>query len=121
MRQVNNKKYLKQRRRDLRNNLTSAEAGLWKLLKSKQIDGYRFRRQFSIGNYIIDFYCPQKKVAIELDGAHHYTTAGYENDMKRDQDLKGLGVTVLRFENREVFEATDALIDKVKQALDNPL
>ncbi len=121
MENLNNKKYLKQKRRDLRNNLTSAEASLWKLLKNKQIDGYRFRRQFSIDNFIVDFYCPKKKVAIELDGAHHYTTAGLESDIKRDHHLNSLGVKVLRFENREVFEATDALINTIKQTLNNPL
>jgi very-short-patch-repair endonuclease len=67
---------LTEKRKALRNNLTSAEATLWLCLKNKQLEGKRFRRQFSIGNYIVDFYCPEQKLAIELDGQGHFTVQG---------------------------------------------
>ncbi|MEL6536768.1 MAG: DUF559 domain-containing protein, partial [Bacteroidota bacterium] len=68
---LHNRKYLKERRQALRNNLTSAEATLWIFLKGRQLEGKKFRRQPSIGNYIVDFYCPEEQLVIELDGGLH--------------------------------------------------
>ncbi len=68
MTELNNKKYLKSTRKDLRNNPTSAEKILWEHLKGSNFYGYKFRRQHSIGRYILDFYCPELKISIELDG-----------------------------------------------------
>ena len=94
--QLNNLKYLEQKRKYLRSNLTSAEATLWLTLKNRQLDNRRFRRQFSVGNYILDFYCPSEKLAIELDGQHHFTEAGKAYDKQRDDYLKNQGIKVLR-------------------------
>ena len=74
---------LKPRRRELRTYGTSAEAALWNLLKKRQLRGRKFRRQHSVGRYILDFYCPSERLAIELDGAHHYTPAGQDHDARR--------------------------------------
>ena len=63
--QIHNRKNLKQFRKDLRNNLTPAEATLWKAIQRSQLEGRKFRRQHSVGNYILDFYCPKEKLAIE--------------------------------------------------------
>ncbi|MCU0358288.1 MAG: endonuclease domain-containing protein, partial [Cyclobacteriaceae bacterium] len=82
-----NRKYLESRRRELRNNSTSAEAALWLMLKNRQLEGRRVRRQFSVGNYILDFYCPQEKQAIELDGEYHYSGNIIERDKKRDEHI----------------------------------
>lgn len=109
-----NLSHLKQNRKNLRNNLTPAEATLWRFLKNKQVEGRRFRRQFSVENYILDFYCPSEKLAIELDGDQHFTNAGFLNDKERDQKLKGLGIKVLRFENVEVFQALETVLDEIK-------
>jgi very-short-patch-repair endonuclease len=68
-RQVNNRPELKQIRRELRHNLTPAEATLWRCLQNKQLAGRKFRRQHSVGSYVLDFYCPSEMLAIELDGA----------------------------------------------------
>ena len=71
MRRMNNQLILKTFRKELRSNLTPAEAKLWTYLKNKKLGGRRFRRQHSVGGYILDFYCPTEKLAIELDGQGH--------------------------------------------------
>jgi very-short-patch-repair endonuclease len=119
-RQINNRPALKEFRKDLRNNLTSAEVTLWKFLKGKQLEGRKFRRQFSVENYILDFYCPSEHLAIELDGAHHFTAAGYAYDTERTKVLNNHGITVIRFENKEVFEALEAVLEKIKDSFTNP-
>ena len=110
-----NKKSLTEKRKQLRSNGTSAEAVLWNRLKEKKLDGRRFRRQFSINNYIVDFYCTTEKLAIELDGQNHFTQAGSANDYERDQNLKAQGVTVLRFENEVVFKNIEGVLDEIKR------
>jgi len=81
--QIHNRKVLKQKRKILRNNLTPGEASLWKFLQKSQLEGRKFRRQHSVGNYILDFYCPGEKINIELDGEYHIP----EKDKKRDHWL----------------------------------
>ena len=71
-----NRKEKEVQRKELRSNGTKYEATLWLILKNRQIDGVRFRRQFSVGEYILDFYCPELKLGIELDGQGHYTIEG---------------------------------------------
>ena len=109
-----NKKSLKEFRKELRADLTSAEAVMWTSLQKRQLENRKFRRQHSIGNYIVDFYCPSEKLAIELDGADHYTPEGSENDFDRDKYLKSLGITVLRFENCDVFNNMEAVLEQIK-------
>ena len=104
MTQLNNLKRLKQFRKNLRNNSTPAEATLWKLLKGNQL-GRKFRRQHSFGPFILDFYCPSEKLAVELDGAYHFTDEGQAYDKKRTAYLNSFGIRVIRFENVEVFDA----------------
>jgi very-short-patch-repair endonuclease len=110
---INNRNELKEKRKLLRNNLTPAEATLWKLLQKNQL-GKKFRRQHSVGPYILDFYCPSEKLAIELDGKDHYKESGYIRDAKRTEYLEQFGIRVIRFENDEVFKATDALLESIK-------
>ena len=109
------------KRTNLRRNLTSAEAFLWKNLQKSQLDGRKFRRQHSIGPYIVDFYCPEFRVAVELDGAKHMTLMGSEEDAKRNEFLKRLNVRVIRFENRLVFESLELVLDAIRAALEPPL
>ena len=75
-----NARSLKYIRKDLRSNGTPAEAKLWSLIKNRQVENLKFRRQFSIGNYILDFYCPELKLCIELDGDYHYNSQKHEMD-----------------------------------------
>ena len=103
-------------RKSLRHSLTPAEATLWKLLKGKQIDDYRFRRQYGIGNYVLDFYCPKLKLAIELDGDYHYHGGAIQRDIQRDEYLTtNHNIVILRFENRIVFEQPEAIINSIRQ------
>ncbi|HET8858764.1 endonuclease domain-containing protein [Marivirga sp.] len=111
--QIHNRPELKEYRKRLRNNGTPAEAFLWNYLKAKQLKGRKFRRQFSVGNYILDFYCPAEKLCIELDGADHFTSAGYQNDEERTNYLNHLGIKVIRFENKTVFDATESVLETI--------
>jgi very-short-patch-repair endonuclease len=114
-----NQKYLKSIRRDLRNDGTAAEATLWRYLQNKKLGGRKFRRQHSIGNYIVDFYCPQERIAVELDGEYHFTSAGYEADKIRDAYLDSLGIVVIRFENEVVFHAIEEVLEKIQACFTN--
>ena len=107
---LHNRKHLKPFRKFLRNNSTSAEATLWKMLKQKQVGGYKFRRQHSIGKYIVDFYCPEIQLVIELDGEPHVDIVSILLDSERDEYLNEHGVTVFRYENRWVFEYPDVIV-----------
>ena len=99
-------------RKELRNNLTPAEATLWRLLKNKQL-GKKFRRQVSIGPYIVDFYCFSEKIAVELDGQRHFTSAGNAYDKRRDAFINGHGIRVIRFENKEVFNRPEFVLETI--------
>jgi very-short-patch-repair endonuclease len=107
MSRIHSRKFLKPNRSFLRNKSTSAEASLWNILKSKQLDNRKFRRQHSIGNFIVDFYCPSERLIIELDGDGHGDYVQIQKDEERDEILKGLGYSIIRFENRFVFQDPD--------------
>ena len=94
--------------RNLRRALTISEQRLWNWLRKRTFDGYKFRRQFPIAHYILDFYCAKLKLAIELDGRQHELDCVREYDDERTGDLKALGICVLRIPN--VLLATDPLI-----------
>lgn len=106
--QIHNRPYLKDIRRELRKEPTEAEAFLWKILRGKNINGRKFRRQHSIENYIVDFYCAEEKLVIELDGKIHLNQK--EMDFERDKQLKELGYNVLRFENERVFRELEKVV-----------
>ena len=111
--QIHNKPELIKFRKALRNKSTSAEATLWTCLQKRKVGGFKFRRQHSVGNYILDFYCPAKRIAIELDGARHFTPAGRKKDKKRDANLKMQNISVIRFENKLVFENQSMVLDAI--------
>lgn len=114
-RKINNLSYLKNRRKELRNNLTPAEAALWKLLQKSELKGRKFRRQHSIENYIVDFYCPAEKLIIELDGQVHNNPIAAQNDAERDNYLISMGYKILRVENKHIFENTDWLLSEIEK------
>ncbi|MBN2613958.1 MAG: endonuclease domain-containing protein [Bacteroidales bacterium] len=118
--QIININPLKERRRELRKNLTPAEAYLWAVLKNKKLEGRKFRRQQSIENYIVDFCCPLEKLIIELDGEVHNDIGQIEYDFRRDNRLRELGYTVLRFENKLVFEQLDNVLAEIKSKFTSP-
>ena len=104
-------------RQHLRNSLTAAEAVLWKSLQRRQVLGQKFRRQVSLGRYIVDFYCAECRLVIELDGARHFSMAIDEYEMERTQYLERLGPRVIRFENRELYEDIEAVLETIRQEL----
>ena len=97
--------------------MTAAEIALWMMVKNKQVNGERFLRQFSIGHYIVDFYCHKYKLAIELDGAGHFTDEGREYDAPRTEFLNSVGVTVIRFENTLIFNYPMQVLEEIKSRL----
>jgi len=112
---IHNRINLKETRRVLRKNLTPAEALLWKALKNRQLKGRKFRRQHSVGNYILDFYCPSEKLNIELDGMPHFTIIGEKKDKKRDEYLKTFGIKIIRFENRDLYNNLTGVLEIIQE------
>lgn len=110
---VHNNQILEDRRKELRRNQTKTEEVLWWYLRDKKL-GFKFKRQHSISGYILDFYCPEKKLIIELDGEVHNTKEAKEYDMVRDKFFKDLGYITLRFLNKEVEDDIGKVLDKIK-------
>jgi len=109
-----NKKNLKDKRKRLRNNPTQAEAFLWGYLKNSQFEARKFRRQSSIKNYIVDFYCPEEKLVIELDGDFHFDEKAMKDDKQRTKKLEEEGIEVIRFENQEILLNLDTVLSEIK-------
>jgi very-short-patch-repair endonuclease len=103
--------------RELRSKQTEAEKALWARLKSKQLDGAKFRRQQVIGRYIVDFANLESKVVIELDGGHHNEDKSVVYDEERAAWLSGEGYRVLRFWNNEVLTNIDGVLEKIREAM----
>lgn len=103
--------------RELRRKQTPAEDALWHLLRDRQLSDLKFRRQHQIGDYIVDFFCPEYGLVVELDGAVHEAPDRKKKDAKRDGYLRSLGHTILRFTNARVFEDTEALLGEIVSAL----
>lgn len=110
---IHNKPVLKSRRQGLRNQSTPAEKRLWGLLQQSNLAGYKFRRQHSVGTYILDFYCPAEKLAIELDGDSHFTDDAITYDRERTAYLNGLNIKVLRFQNTDVYENLNGVCERI--------
>ncbi len=108
---------LKPLSRALRSNMTEAEQKLWYLVRRKQIHGLQFYRQKPLLTYIVDFYCPQAKLVIEVDGGQHYEQTNQKQDQARTNALNALGLTVLRFDNRQVLLETKAVLEKIVQII----
>lgn len=104
---------LKILRKDLRKNQTEAERKIWKYLRSKQIKNLKFYRQYSIGNYILDFYCPEARLAIEIDGGQYNEEKNLADDSTRTEFLKKQDIKVLRFWNNEVMNNIEGVLEKI--------
>ena len=101
------------RARYLRKNATPAEQKLWRHLRNREFAGYKFRRQHPIGPYVLDFYCPTARVAIEVDGSGHAFSAGQEHDSAREAFLAESGIHVLRFYNQQVYQEFDGVLQAI--------
>jgi very-short-patch-repair endonuclease len=88
---------------------TDAERKLWSVLRNRQLSGAKFRRQFPIGKYILDFYSPEYKLGIEADGGQHYEAKGKLRDQQRSKELSQLGVKVIRFNDRDILKNTEGV------------
>ena len=113
-------KRLKGHSRQLRSNMTDAEKLLWSKVRKKQINGHQFYRQRIIGSYIVDFYCPKAKLIVEIDGGQHYSDEGIRRDNLRDEYMAQLGVKVLRFSDREVFENVSGVVERIYETCNPP-
>jgi len=114
---IYNKNFQLDRRKELRNNQTKAEKILWEKLRKRQMAGYKFRRQYGIGEYIVDFYCTELKLVIEVDGGYHDKKEIQNYDMKREEYLTSFGIKVIRFKNEEVLNSCDEVVEKLKKEL----
>jgi very-short-patch-repair endonuclease len=103
MKFLRNDPALKQRRKDLRRNQTEAEKTLWAHLHNRQLCSMKFFRQYSVGPYVLDFYCPAMKLALEVDGGQHNQVESQEYDAVRSEYLKEQGIDVMRFWNHELL------------------
>ena len=117
---IHNRFYLKETRRVLRKNLTSTEAALWRYLSRQQLEGRKFRRQHSIENYIVDFYCASEKLIIELDGSVHDNPGQNNADFDRDEELQKMGFRVLRIDNDLVMSQIDTVLENIKACFTTP-
>ncbi len=104
---------LKQLARDLRNHSTLSEILLWKQLKGKQMMGYDFHRQKPLDEYIVDFFCNELMLAIEIDGDSHRDKDVFKNDVKRQIRLEGLGISFLRFTDIQVKTNMRSVVDTI--------
>ena len=111
-----NRSAQREKRRALRSNASEAERKLWWYLRGKQV-GAKFRRQYSVDCYVIDFYAPSCKLAVEIDGDSHFSPQGVEHDRERTAHLARFGIEVIRFTNAEVRENIEAVIQAITQAI----
>ena len=109
------RKSLKSLARTLRTSMTDAEQMLWHRIRRKQIQGVQFYRQKPLLAFIVDFYCPAAKLVVELDGSQHAESTHLAKDQTRDAALAGLGLCVLRFDNRQVLLETDAVLSVIDE------
>lgn len=112
-----NRKTETAKRKQLRNNATDTEQKLWQYLKGKQIAGVKFRRQYSIDSYVIDFYAPSIKLAVEIDGPTHFTKDGIEYDKRRTKFIERFGITILRFTNEDVYRNIEGVLRKIEHTI----
>ncbi len=109
---------MKKRRQVLRKNLSKAEAIMWNHLSRKQMSGYKFRRQYSVDQYILDFYCPELKLVIEIDGDSHFMQGSQEQDKARQEHIEAFGIRFLRFTNENVYKNIDGVCQTVYLVVD---
>lgn len=114
---IYNKTIFRERRRDLRRNQTEAEKILWSRLRNRFCLGLKFFRQYSVGAYIIDFYCSEYKFAIELDGGQHAEDDSKEYDRIRTDYMKSKGIEVVRFWNNDVMQNIDGVFEEITRRL----
>lgn len=114
-----NQSIRKNLRRKLRNNLTPPEVVLWAHIKNTQLSGLRFRRQYGIGRYVVDFYCPKKRLVIEIDGSYHTRPEVREYDRIRQRFIESFNICVLRFSSGDIFDNIDGVLKRIVSVAEN--
>jgi len=99
--------------------MTSAEATMWLHLRSSRLNGRKFRRQHSVGPYIVDFYCPSGRLVLELDGATHDNPEAQQRDAERDRYFQSIGLRVIRVRSSDVIRNTEGVLAYVAQAIED--
>jgi very-short-patch-repair endonuclease len=114
---INNSEAFIERARELRRNQTDAETFFWAIVRNRALGGFKFRRQKIVGSYILDFYCHERKLAVEFDGGGHVQPNQKKYDAVRDAYLEGQGICVRRYWNNQLFEELEAVLEDVWEAL----
>ena len=113
MTQFFNRPTEREKRRRLRKDMPTAEDLVWSRLRRKQVCGHKFRRQYSVGPYVIDFYCPGLKLAVEIDGDSHFLADAVTQDKQRQGYIESFGIQFLRFTNEQVYRNLDDVLEKI--------
>ena len=115
--EIYNKLESKSLRKYLRKNSTKAELLLWEELRGKKLSNAKFKRQFGVEKYVLDFYCPEVKLAIELDGELHKEKDAIDYDKIRTVFLNSIGIKVRRFKNEDLFEKMPLILEQIKKEI----
>jgi len=106
-------------RQKLRNAMPEAEVILWSKLKGKNISGFKFRRQHGVGKYVLDFFCPKARLAVEVDGDTHFRGKGPQKDRERERFIQLKGIKIVRFTNHDVYDNLAGVMRTIQNALSN--
>ncbi len=107
----------KHRRRELRANMPPSEVLLWAKLKGRQLANCKFRRQYSVGQFVIDLYSPEIKLGVEIDGDSHFEPGEEEKDKQRQSFLESVGIRIVRFQNTAVWENMDVVLEELTREI----
>ena len=113
MTEVFNRRSEKELRQRLRRDMPRAEILLWSKLRGRQLSGCKFRRQYSVGPYVLDFYCPEFKLAVELDGDSHFGDGAERRAVARQAYLESFGIQFMRFTNADVFRNLEEVLETI--------
>lgn len=117
MKKIFNQTEQKEKRRQLRRRSTFAEKLLWRSLRNRNFAGFKFRRQYSVGYFVLDFYCPELKLAIEVDGYSHESEAAKKYDAERQEIIEVYGIRFLRITDDEVHENIERVLEKISMEI----
>ncbi|OKH11579.1 hypothetical protein NIES592_21295 [Fischerella major NIES-592] len=115
MTKLYNKSSEKEKRRQIRRNIAKAEKILWEKVKDRQIEDCKFRRQYSVAEFVIDFYSPELKLAIEIDGDSHFKNGAAEYDKERQVFIESTGIRFIRFTNDDVYNNLSGVLEYIAQ------
>ncbi|OGY32320.1 MAG: hypothetical protein A3C02_04230 [Candidatus Andersenbacteria bacterium RIFCSPHIGHO2_02_FULL_45_11] len=110
---VYTRKDIQEIRSTLRKRMTVPELVFWTAVRDRKLKGYKFRRQYSVGRYVVDFYCSQARLGIEIDGESHFVDDQKEYDNVRGEYISALGIKVLRYTNEEIMKNLNGVLQDI--------